>query len=151
MAYRCKNCKKIARGKKKKTASTLLKRHCCPGCGFFEFDLIEGTLDLIYDFDELAFDLMDFIDNDTFSKEPLSESSGDNTNETNESIESTPQTYGIPTTTYEPLEQTHNFRSDSSSGSGSDSSSGSGSDSSSGYGSENSSSCSSDFSNCGCD
>lgn len=104
MAYRCKSCKKVARGKRKKTASTLLKKHCCPGCGSFELDLFDDDLGLIYDFEELGFELIDVIDNDNFSEEISMDK------------------YEPTTPAYEPPEQTASYGSESSSSYGSDSS-----------------------------
>ena len=110
MAYKCKSCKKVARGKKKKTASTLFKKHCCPGCGSYDFDFIEDTVDLIYDFEEIAFYLLESTE--------IIESSCDNTEEVlsqedppidediKESIPEIP-TYTPPEPSYTPPEPPH--------------------------------------------
>jgi len=135
MAYKCKSCKKIAKEKKKKTASTLFKKHCCPGCGSYDFDIIEDSLDLIYDFEEIAFCLLD--------SSEISESSCDNTEEVfpqentpnNEYVEeSAPETprYTPPESTYTPPEPKYESpQSDSSSSYDSSSSDSSSYDSSS--------------------
>ena len=58
MAHRCKSCKKVSRGKKKPMITTH-KRHCCPGCGGTDFEIIDDAIDMVYDFEELIFDFID--------------------------------------------------------------------------------------------
>jgi hypothetical protein len=56
MAYKCKSCNKVSKGKKQKSLSSFFKKHRCPGCGSFDFIDIGDLIGLIYDFEELIFD-----------------------------------------------------------------------------------------------
>jgi hypothetical protein len=64
MAYKCRSCNKISKGKKQKSLSSFFKKHRCPGCGSFDFIDIGDPIGLIYDFEELIFDLIEETDCD---------------------------------------------------------------------------------------
>lgn len=65
MAFKCRSCSKISRGKKAKSLTTVFKKHKCQGCGSTDFFFISDSMDLIYDFDELVFDVVSSIDMST--------------------------------------------------------------------------------------
>jgi hypothetical protein len=58
MAYKCSNCRKVSKDKKRKSLTTLMKKHRCPGCGSTDFYEINDTRNLFYDFDELVFNFI---------------------------------------------------------------------------------------------
>lgn len=62
MAYKCKSCNKISKGKKQRSITSFFKKHRCQGCGSFDFIDLGEVIGLIYDFEELIFDFVEETD-----------------------------------------------------------------------------------------
>jgi hypothetical protein len=55
MPYKCNGCKKVSRGKQKRSITTMLNKHRCPGCGSTDFSTLDLVSNIFYDFEELVF------------------------------------------------------------------------------------------------